>query len=159
MRVSEGELESWGRRIGAEIATPAFLGLRGPLGAGKSVLARSVARGAGVTGALPSPSFNLLFRYSSPRGIQVVHMDLYRIGHLEELWELGWEELGACDELVLIEWCERAGDLLPDDRWEIELRPTGRELRELLVNCVGEPPPLPRPYPGSVGNPGVGVKQ
>lgn len=108
-----------------------------------------------MTGALPSPSFNLLFRYPSPRGIQVVHMDLYRISRPEELWELGWEEIGACDELVLVEWCERAGDLLPRDRWEIELRPAGRELREVLVTSVGQPPPLPWPFLGGVGNAGV----
>ena len=121
MILSEGELVRWGMRVGREIRPPVFLGLRGPLGAGKSVLARAVARGAGVEGPIPSPTFNLVFRYPSRRGVPVVHIDLFRIDDAGELWELGWEELGAEGELVLVEWPERAEETLPRDRWEIEL--------------------------------------
>ena len=46
-------------------------------------------------------------------------MDLYRVEDMGELWEIGWEELGARREIVLVEWPERAGGLLPGDRWEI----------------------------------------
>ena len=56
MILSEGGLERWGNRVGREIRWPAFLGLKGPLGAGKSVFARAVARGAGVDGPVPSPT-------------------------------------------------------------------------------------------------------
>ncbi|HET9441387.1 MAG TPA: tRNA (adenosine(37)-N6)-threonylcarbamoyltransferase complex ATPase subunit type 1 TsaE, partial [Longimicrobiales bacterium] len=99
--------------------TPVVLALRGELGAGKSVLARAVARGAGVSGAMPSPTFNLLFRYETPRGITVSHLDLYRLEDPEEVWELGWRELGESSEIVLIEWPERAEQLLPPVRWDI----------------------------------------
>ena len=71
MILTEEDLVRWGTRIGREVVGPVFLGLKGPLGAGKSVLARAVARGAGVEGPIPSPTFNLLFRYPSPRGIPV----------------------------------------------------------------------------------------
>jgi tRNA threonylcarbamoyl adenosine modification protein YjeE len=145
MILSEGELIRWGSRIGREISGPVFLGLKGPLGAGKSVLARAVARGAGVEGPIPSPTFNLIFRYPTPRGLPVVHMDLYRIEDPGELWELGWEELGAQGELVVVEWPERAGDLLPHDRWEIDLVASerGSALREVAVSRYGAPPHLP----------------
>ena len=145
MVLSEEELVRWGNRIGEEMAGPLFLGLKGPLGAGKSTLARAVARGAGVEGPIPSPTFNLLFRYDSPRGYPVVHVDLYRIEGPDELWELGWAELGAASEIVLVEWPERAADLLPEDRWEIDLilpRP-GATVREVVVSRVGGPPHLP----------------
>lgn len=126
-----------------------LIALRGPLGAGKSVLARAIARGAGVAGFLPSPTFNLLFRYRGTAAA-VVHMDLYRIHDPDELRELAWEELGGEDEIVLVEWPERAGGLLPHDRWEVQLRVLESEpgLREVRVRKVGLPPPLP-PFPAS----------
>jgi tRNA threonylcarbamoyl adenosine modification protein YjeE len=145
MVLSEADLVRWGERIGRDVSVPVFLGLRGPLGAGKSVLARAVARGAGVAGPIPSPTFNLLFRYESARGFPILHLDLFRIEHPAELWELGWEELGASGELVLVEWPERAGDLLPADRWDIDLRLSGADssLREVSVVRCGRPPGLP----------------
>jgi tRNA threonylcarbamoyl adenosine modification protein YjeE len=150
MILTEGDLVRWGERIGREVAPPLVLGLRGPLGAGKSVLARAVARGAGVEGPLPSPTFNLVFRYEAPTS-EVVHLDLYRIRDPSELRELGWEELGTGAEIVLVEWPERAGDQLPDDRWEIELKvPDGSsDRRTVTVHKVGDPPPLP-PFPMTV---------
>ena len=145
MILYEKDLVRWGNRIGEEVGGPLFLGLRGPLGAGKSVLARAVARGAGVEGPIPSPTFNLLFQYSTLLGVSIIHMDLYRIESTEELWELGWEDLGSGSEIVLVEWPERAGDLLPEDRWEVELvvPEAGSELREVEVTRFGRPPHLP----------------
>lgn len=145
MKLSEPDLVRWGGLIGRSVSTPVCLALRGELGAGKSVLARAVARGAGVEGAIPSPTFNLVFRYETPGGTEVVHMDLYRIEGPQELWELGWEELGASDEIVLIEWPERAEDHLPGDRWDItlEIPSPGSDLRAVSVERSGEPPHLP----------------
>ena len=157
MILTENDLVRWGNRIGQEVGGPLFLGLKGALGAGKSVLARAVARGAGVEGPIPSPTFNLLFQYLSPRGISIVHMDLYRIEDVEDLWELGWEDLGSSAEIALVEWPERAGSLLPEDRWEIELvvPERGSDLREVEVSRFGFPPHLPG-YPVSLGNGGKG---
>ena len=119
--------------------------LRGDLGAGKSVLARSIARGAGVTSAMPSPTFNLVYRYASRRGT-VVHIDLYRLDLPDDVWELGWRELGAGDDIVLVEWPERAEELLPPDRWEITLQPgPASDLRDVTVRQVGAVDHLPAP--------------
>lgn len=145
MLLSEAELTRWGRTIGREVGLPVFIGLRGELGAGKSVLARAIARGAGVEGNLPSPTFNLLFRYPAARGCTVVHMDLYRLADPDEVWELGWEEVRADDQIVLVEWPERAGPHLPDTRWEITLKPVPGDplAREVAVSRVGHPPEIP----------------
>jgi len=145
MILNESDLVRWGHEIGQKLTGPLFLGLKGPLGAGKSVLARAVARGAGVEGPIPSPTFNLLFRYQSPRGVLILHMDLYRIEDLDELWELGWEDLGSSSEVALVEWPERAGELLPVNRWEIELvvPERGSDLREVAVSRFGSPPHIP----------------
>jgi tRNA threonylcarbamoyladenosine biosynthesis protein TsaE len=145
MTLTERELVRWGQLVGKEVDVPIFLGLRGQLGAGKSVLARAIARGAGVEGAMPSPTFNLLFRYPAGEGVEVVHMDLYRLREPDELWELGWEELGTGPEIVLVEWPERAGEHLPGDRWDIHLvaPEPGSNLRIVQVHRVGTPPHLP----------------
>ena len=142
--VTEAELAAWGERIGREAATPLVLALRGDLGAGKSTLARAVARGAGIEGDVPSPTFNLLFGYDAPRRVRVLHLDLYRLERLDEVWELGWEELGAPGDLVLIEWPERAESLLPAPRWDVALEEGNDPLRRRVeASPVGSPPPLP----------------
>jgi len=122
------------------------LALHGQLGAGKSVLARAVARGAGVTCHMPSPTFNLVFRYDTAAG-PVLHLDLYRLTSPAEVWELGWRELGEEDDVVLIEWPERAASLLPATRWDIHLQPVEHEplLREVGAQPVGSPHRLPGP--------------
>ena len=145
MILSEAELKRWGRAIGRAAEPPLVLLLRGPVGAGKSVLARAIAHGAGVEGAVPSPTFNLLFRYPASGDVQIVHMDLYRISDAGELWELGWEELGAPHEIVLIEWPERAAELLPPHRWEVALDHVDGEpeVRSVEVSRSGRPHHLP----------------
>jgi tRNA threonylcarbamoyladenosine biosynthesis protein TsaE len=138
-------MEEWGAVIGARIDTPVIIALRGDLGAGKSVLARSIARGAGVTGPMPSPTFNLVYRYSGKRAT-IVHLDLYRLEVEDDVWELGWRELGGGNEIVLAEWPERAETLLPDDRWEIRIDPgSADESRVVTVRRFGNVPDLPLP--------------
>lgn len=150
--LNESELEAWGRRVGERVEPPAFFALRGELGAGKSVLARAIARGAGVEGPMPSPTFNLVYGYAGRDGVDVWHLDLYRLDDPEDVWELGWRELGTGHELVLVEWPERAEELLPPDRWEIRLEHVPATegddddgLRVLSAERVGAAPELPRP--------------
>lgn len=145
MHLVEDDLVRWGRTIGRRAEEPLFLALRGPLGAGKSVLARAIARGAGVECAIPSPTFNLVFRYPLPGGGEFVHLDLYRLSDPDEVWELGWEELGGDDGIVVVEWPERAEELLPPDRWDVRLEPVAGDIRSrrISVDRAGAPPDLP----------------
>ncbi len=144
MRLDETELGRWGERIGETVQAPVVIALEGQLGAGKSVLARAIGRGAGVEETMPSPSYNLLLRYPTPAEIDVVHLDLYRIESTDELWELGWAQLGDGKEIVLVEWPERAEDLMPRDHWVIALVIPDEEplLRDIEVRRVGSPPEL-----------------
>lgn len=142
--LTRDQLEAWGRAVGAQARRPLVLALSGPLGAGKSVLARAVARGAGVTGSMPSPTFNLVYRYEPADGFEVWHLDLYRLSDPDEVWELGWRELGEGSQIVLVEWPERAADLLPAPRWDVELSVEGDpERRTLTARRVGDAPDLP----------------
>ena len=156
--LSQPDLDAWGRSIGERAAAgtldlPLFLALRGPLGAGKSVLARAIARGAGVTEPMPSPTYNLRFTYDAA-DLRVHHLDLYRLDDPDDVWELGWEDLGTGREIVLVEWPERAESLLPDARWEVRLgfanessgesnrESDGSELRAVDATRRGTAPPL-----------------
>jgi tRNA threonylcarbamoyladenosine biosynthesis protein TsaE len=144
VRLDEIELVQWGERIGQRVGTPTVIALSGPLGAGKSVLARAIGRGAGVEVPMPSPSYNLLLRYPTARKLDVVHLDLFRIESQEELWELGWSQLGAPNEIVLVEWPGRAEDMMPKDYWIIDLAVPDDDykVREVGVDRVGSPPAL-----------------
>jgi tRNA threonylcarbamoyladenosine biosynthesis protein TsaE len=147
--LDEVGLVRWGERIGRTVEAPAFFALRGELGAGKSVLARAIARGAGVTGPMPSPTFNLVYRYPARNGVTFAHLDLFRIETIDEVWELGWSELGAGREIVALEWPQRAESLLPPDRWEIRLEFTARsDMRNVTFEPVGSPPRIPPPDVG-----------
>src|SRR5262249_8962459 len=89
------------------------VGLKGDLGAGKTTLARAIIRAAADDPALivPSPTFTLVEVYETARGTYW-HFDLYRLETPEQVFELGWEDALA-EGVVLIEWPERLGALLP----------------------------------------------
>jgi tRNA threonylcarbamoyladenosine biosynthesis protein TsaE len=86
--------------------------LRGELGAGKSTFARGVLRALGARGAIKSPSYTLLESYELP-GVQVVHLDLYRLIDPNELEHLGLADYHRPGHLWLVEWPERGAGRLP----------------------------------------------
>lgn len=155
MRLDEIEVKRWGERIGETVDRPVVIALKGPLGVGKSVLARAIGFGAGVRETMPSPSHSLVLSYPISADVKVVHLDLYRLESPDELWELGWSQLGIDGEIVLVEWPERADGHMPDHHWVIELSvPEGHpQLRDVEVHRVGSPPALAA-FPLSLSAPG-----
>jgi tRNA threonylcarbamoyladenosine biosynthesis protein TsaE len=113
VELTEAELVAWGETLGRSLAAPAFLTLTGDLGAGKTTLAAAILRGAGVKDPVTSPTYAVVQRYTTTHGCSVHHADLYRLRGPHELAAIGWEELLTSPGLVLVEWPERAGDLLP----------------------------------------------
>ncbi|MGL4240281.1 MAG: tRNA (adenosine(37)-N6)-threonylcarbamoyltransferase complex ATPase subunit type 1 TsaE [Beijerinckiaceae bacterium] len=111
--------ERFAAMIAAELGPNTLVTLTGDLGSGKTTFARALIRS--LTGKpdleVPSPTFTLMQVYDGPR-FPIVHCDLYRIGGPEELAELGWDEASA-DALVLVEWADRAGDVLQADKIDI----------------------------------------
>jgi tRNA threonylcarbamoyladenosine biosynthesis protein TsaE len=111
-------------RLGASIAQVLQPGeavcLAGPLGAGKSTLARALVR-ARTTPAedVPSPSFTLVQFYEGPR-LKVAHFDLYRLSSPDEAYEIGLDE-ALEDGAAVIEWPERLEGRLPADRLDVEI--------------------------------------
>lgn len=88
--------------------------LSGPLGAGKTSIARGLLGALGLEEEAPSPTFAIVQPYAPPETrLPVMHVDLYRIEHVEELDELGLDEARG-DSILLIEWPERAPGHWPD---------------------------------------------
>jgi tRNA threonylcarbamoyladenosine biosynthesis protein TsaE len=115
-------------RLGAAIAVRLGHGeavcLSGPLGAGKSSLARGLIRAlAPEAGDVPSPTFTLVQFYAGA-AFEIAHFDLYRLTRAEEAFEIGLDE-ALREGAAVIEWPERLGDLLPADRLDVALRVDG----------------------------------
>jgi tRNA threonylcarbamoyladenosine biosynthesis protein TsaE len=128
------ELEHWGVEFGRAAHPALCVAIRGDLGAGKTTLVRAICRGYGVTADVTSPTFALVHEYTAPRS-RVYHLDLYRLEREVELTNIGWFDIIASGGLVLVEWPERAGALLPADHVPIDLEhlPGDPERRVLLA--------------------------
>lgn len=110
---NEQATEALGATLAARLKPGDVVGLKGDLGAGKTTLARAIIRAAAADADLivPSPTFTLVEVYDTPRG-SYWHFDLYRLDDPQQVYELGWEEALA-EGIVLLEWPERLGRLLP----------------------------------------------
>jgi tRNA threonylcarbamoyladenosine biosynthesis protein TsaE len=125
----DSDTEALGRRLAARAQPGDVLLLEGPLGAGKSTLARAFIRALAEDPRLtvPSPTFTLVQQYETKRDT-VWHYDLWRLEGPQGLEELGWDE--AQSGIVLVEWPDRLGDLTPPHALRLTLSHagTGREI-------------------------------
>jgi tRNA threonylcarbamoyladenosine biosynthesis protein TsaE len=125
------------RRLGARLAALTGPGdlilLEGPLGAGKTTLARAFLRAAAGDPALevPSPSFTLVQTYETPLG-PIHHYDLWRLDGPADLEELGWHQARA--DIVLVEWPDRLGPLRPPDALTVSLQPGPNNARRATLS-------------------------
>ena len=135
MLTAEGDFrlenEAATARLGAAVGKALEVGeaicLWGPLGAGKTALARGLIRALGDPREdVPSPTFTLVQFYPTER-LQLAHFDLYRTTRPDEAHEIGLDE-ALDDGAALIEWPERLGGHLPKDRLDIELSLTGKDV-------------------------------
>lgn len=110
---SAAETRSLGEALSISLRPGDVLVLQGDMGAGKSEFTRGIARGLGILGPIASPTFTILQAYDSGR-LPLYHFDWYRINDPEELFEIGAEEYLQGDGVAVVEWAERAPELLPD---------------------------------------------
>ena len=122
MRVIEtaSEKETW--QLGFEMGQAAKAGdvytLVGNLGVGKTVFTKGVAAGLGIAEPVSSPTFTIVQEYEDGR-VPFYHFDVYRIGDIEEMEEIGYEDYIYGPGLSMIEWANLIEEILPDERTEI----------------------------------------
>ena len=112
--------------------------LTGELGAGKTTLVQGIARGLGVTDQVVSPTFTLVREYHGT-DLEVAHVDVYRLDRVQDVMDLGLDELGDGEALLLVEWGDAVEALLPTDHLTIELTTAagGDDERSIAVTPIG----------------------
>ena len=101
------------RRLAAKLPPRCVLALHGDLGSGKTCFVQGLGEALGIDQPVTSPTFTLVHEYRGPRTLY--HIDLYRIRSADEALALGLEDYLDPDGITVIEWAERAGELLPGD--------------------------------------------
>jgi tRNA threonylcarbamoyladenosine biosynthesis protein TsaE len=136
---SEEETGRLGRRLGKLVQSPVCILLQGELGAGKSVLARALARGLGIPADVPitSPTFTLMNHY--PARLDLYHFDLYRLTAVDELLEIGFDDFAHSDGVALVEWPERL-DNRDFDHLLVTIIRLSAEKRRIVIGAQGVEP-------------------
>lgn len=120
-RISNSSSDTW--KIAAEffqcLEIPAVIALHGNLGAGKTCFTQGLAQAAGVIEPVCSPTYTLICEYQGT--VPFHHIDLYRLSGPEEAFDLGLDEYLETTGITVIEWAERAAELIPPDAIHIHL--------------------------------------
>ncbi len=108
-----------GQRLGQAVTGPLALALTGDLGCGKTTFVKGLAQGLGVSEGfhITSPTFTIINEYPADKGLRLCHLDLYRLGSVEELACIGYEDMLETDAVVVVEW----PDLLKEDRFSFDM--------------------------------------
>ncbi len=110
--------------------------LTGELGAGKTTFVRGVARALGFDGAVASPTFTLVREYQGR--LRIYHVDVYRLERVQDVLDLGLDEMVSEGGVLLVEWGDAVEGLLPDDHLLVEFTvPSETETRHLTIIGVG----------------------
>jgi tRNA threonylcarbamoyladenosine biosynthesis protein TsaE len=135
---SPEETFALGKEMGENAVPGTVITLNGDLGVGKTVFTQGVAAGLGITGPVSSPTFTIVQIYEQGR-MPLYHYDVYRIGDVEEMEEIGYEDAFYGQGLTLIEWASRIEEILPDHYREvlIEKEPEkGFDYRRITIKEV-----------------------
>ncbi len=133
---SPRETRDLGELIGRSVPPGTVIAFRGGLGAGKTTLAKGIARGLGVEDEVTSPTYTLVFEYRGRMPLR--HVDAYRLSSPTEFEEIGASELMGTDGLCLIEWSENVAAALPAEVVVVEILP-GDGPEERIVEISGSP--------------------
>lgn len=117
---TEADMLALGETLRPQFAGGGIVYLSGELGVGKTTLVRGLLRAFGFGGRVKSPSFGLIESYDID-GMDIHHLDLYRLGHGEEILYLGLEDLITDNCLLLVEWAEKGKGWLPPPDWTIAI--------------------------------------
>ena len=117
---SPEETRALGKKIGEESEAGAVYTLVGDLGVGKTVFTQGIAEGLGIEEPICSPTFTIVQVYEEGR-MPFYHFDVYRIGDIEEMDEIGYEDYFFGEGVCMIEWANLIEEILPKKRWDITI--------------------------------------
>ena len=122
--------EELAQELAQQLEPGDVIGLDGDLGAGKTVFVKGLARGLGIAANIKSPTFNLVRSYEGR--LPLFHFDISRLDDTAELFEIGFSEYFEKGGAVVVEWAEKAEELMPDDAFWISIRRTGDDTRRIV---------------------------
>jgi tRNA threonylcarbamoyladenosine biosynthesis protein TsaE len=134
---SPEQTERFGEALGGLLRAGDVVLLAGDLGAGKTQLAKGVARALGVQEAVTSPTFNLVLEHETALGIPLRHFDLYRLTDASELADIDYFGLLEDAAISVVEWGDRFSDALPLDYLLINLKLQDDDARTLHLSATG----------------------
>ena len=126
---SLSEMNDLGIKLGERLRGQTTIELVGDIGAGKTTLAKSIAKGMGIKDEVSSPSFTLSRSYQSPGGLRLHHYDFYRLEDIGLLSHQLQESLEDKEGVTLIEWAKTAAKLLPENHTTIKITPKSETSR------------------------------
>lgn len=132
---SPEETRELGKKIGEAALPGAVYTLVGDLGVGKTVFTQGIAEGLGITEPICSPTFTIVQVYEEGR-MPFYHFDVYRIGDIEEMDEIGYEDYFYGDGLCMIEWANLIEEILPEKRHDITIEKDlekGFDYRKIVI--------------------------
>ena len=136
---SAGETFRVGKRLGEQAYPGQVFALNGDLGVGKTVFTQGLARGLGIEEPVSSPTFTIVQVYDEGR-LPFYHFDVYRIGDVEEMDEVGFEDYVMGDGVSMIEWADLIREILPEKRTEVTIEKDlekGFDYRRITINEIG----------------------
>ena len=137
---SPEETFAFGEELGKNARPGQVYTLIGDLGVGKTVLTQGIAKGLGIDEAICSPTFTIVQEYHTGR-MPFYHFDVYRIGCVEEMDEIGFDDYVYGEGLTMIEWANLIEEILPDHFWQIMIEKDpekGFDYRMITVEAVGK---------------------
>lgn len=137
---SPEETFAFGEELGKNARPGQVYTLIGDLGVGKTVLTQGIAKGLGIDEAICSPTFTIVQEYHTGR-MPFYHFDVYRIGCVEEMDEIGFDDYVYGEGLTMIEWANLIEEILPDHFWQIVIEKDlekGFNYRMITVEEVGK---------------------
>ena len=135
---SAQETTELGKKLGQQAKPGEVYTLVGDLGVGKTVLTQGIAEGLGITEAICSPTFTIVRVYEEGR-MPFYHFDVYRIGDIQEMDEIGYEDYFYGEGLTMIEWANLIEEILPAKRKEITIEKDlekGFDFRKITITEI-----------------------
>lgn len=131
---NENETYEFGKELADKLQPGTVIAMVGDLGTGKTTLTKAIAQGLGIEDVITSPTFTIVKEYEDGR-LPLYHFDVYRIGDIDEMYELGYEEYFYGQGVSVVEWADIIEELIPDEAIRINIE-YGANEGERIYRCT-----------------------